>query len=475
MERRIPLPAYMPDQSNNSGVLLEAKNVYAAADGYRSVNSLEEVSDSLAAGFQGGASAISSNGTGYLLAGTAGGLYSLTSASGAWSTLLSGLSISGRWRFAQFGDYSVAVNGTTTYEVDLSAGTAAAISGAPTATSVAVVGDHVVIGGAGGNILKVQWSGFRDHTQWTDGTNQAGSLVIQTGGKVQAVVGGEYGIVLQRESIKRMTRTGDPSAPFEFDEISSNFGCASSGTVAQSGRSIFYYSDRGFMALEDGQVLKPIGSEKVDREFDTQVNRDNLDNIYAAVDPQNKLVMWFVPGTPGKVWVYSFELDRWTTFELNGKGLFPGFTTSISLDDFASISITNLDTATVSLDDPRYAGGNPRLYAVTIGDKVGTLSGPNLAAEIELGNSELIEGRQARVRGVRPIWDGTSGITLSVTGKARLGDTGTTVSAPTYLTTGKMPVRVKGRHISTTINIAAGTTWKYIQGLDFEFEQGGVR
>jgi len=475
MERRIALPAYMPDQSNNSGVLLEALNVYAAADGYRPIGNLEELSDALAANCQGGASAISSSGTGYLLAGTAGGLYRLTSSSGAWTGLVTGLSINGRWRFAQFGDFSVGVNTTTTYEIDLDAGTAAAISGAPAADSVCVVGDFVVLGQAGGNILKVQWSGFRDHTAWTDGTNQAGSLVIQTGGEIQAVVGGEYGIILQRESIKRMTRTGDPSAPFEFDEISSNFGCASSGTVAQAGRSIFYYSDRGFMALEDGQVLKPIGSEKVDREFDTQVNRDNLDNIYTAVDPQNKLVMWFVPGNPGTLWIYNFELDRWTRAKFNGRALFPGFTTSISLDDFASIGITNLDTATITLDDPRYAGGNPRLYAVSIGNKVATLTGTPLAAEIELGNSELIEGRQARLRGIRPVWDGTSGITLSVTGKARLGDVGTTKSAPTYRATGKMPVRVKGRHISTTINVAAGTNWKYIQGLDFEFEQGGIR
>lgn len=476
MDKRIALPAYMPDQSNNSGVLLTAKNVYAAADGYRSVGSIEEFSDALASGFQGGTSAIASDGDAYLLAGTAGGIYQLSSFAGTWAGLVTGLSIDGRWKFAQFGDYSIGVNGGTTYEVDLIAGTAASLSGAPSATSVAVVGDHVVMGQAGANILKVQWSGFRDHTGWTDGTNQAGSLVLQAGGQVQAVVGGEYGIILQRESIKRMTRTGDPAAPFQFDEISSNFGCAAGNTVAQAGRTIFYRSDRGFMAIEDGQVLKPIGSEKVDRTFDQLVARDDLDNIYTAVDPQNKLVMWLVPGTPGSMWTYNFELDKWTVIEFNAKGLFPGFTTSISLDDFpSSLSITNLDAATVTLDDPRYQGGNPRLYAVTIGDKVGTLTGSNLAAEIELGNTELLPGYQARVRGVRPTWEGTSGITLSLTGRARLGDTGTTAAAPTYRTTGMMPVRVKGRHISTTINIAAGTDWDYIQGLDFEFEQGGKR
>jgi hypothetical protein len=38
-----------------------------------------------------------------------------------------------------------------------------------------------------------------------------------------------------------------------------------------------------------------------------------------------------------------------------------------------------------------------------------------------------------------------------------------------------MPVRVKGRHVSTTILIDAAKDWDYIQGLEFEFEKGGRR
>lgn len=475
MIQRLQLPDYKPDQSNNSGVLLTAKNVYAAMDGYRSVGDIEELTDALAADFQGGASAIAADGSAYLLAGTASGLYELNSAGGTWSTLLSGLSITGRWKFVQFGNYSIAVTGGTTYEVDLAAGTAAALSGAPSATSICVVGDHVVLGQAGGEINKVQWSAFRDHTGWTDGTNQAGSLPMQTGGAIQEVVGGEYGIILQRERIVRMTLTGDASAPFQFDEISANFGCAAANTVAQAGRLIFCRSDRGFIAIEDGLNIKRIGSEKVDRTFAALVPRDDLENIYTAVDPENNLVTWLVPGNPGSMWTYNFELDKWTVIEFGAKGIFSGFTTSISLDDFASIGITNLDAATISLDDPRYQGGNPRLYLVSPSNKAGTLTGSKLPAEIELGNVELLPGLQARLKGIRPIWAGTSGISLSVTGRARLGDAGTTVSATNYRTTGMMPVRVKGRRHSVTINIAAGTEWDYIQSLEFEFEQGGRR
>lgn len=476
MITRIALPDYKPDQSNNSGVLLTAKNVFAALDGYRSVGDVEVLSDALAADFQGGASAIASDGDGYLIAGTGGGLYSLSSVAGSWTTLLSGLTINGRWKFAQFGDYSIAVNGSTTYEVDLDAGTASALTGAPTFTDIAVIGSDYLVGiQPNSDISKVRWSGFADHTKWTLGTDQAGEQVMRTGGECMAIVGGEYGIILQRERITRMTRTGDPTAPFQFDEISVNFGCAAAGTVAQAGRLIFCRSDRGFIAIEDGLNIKRIGSEKVDRTFNKLVSRDSLENIYTAVDPENNLVMWLVPGNPGTMWTYNFELDKWTVIELNAKGLFPGFTTSLSLDDFPAAGLTNLDTLTISLDDPRWSGGNPRLYIVNTSNKVGTLTGDKLKATLKLGNSEFTPGLQTRVRGVRPVWEGTGGISLTLNGKARLGDAGTTKTASNYRSTGMMPVRVKGRHVSTTITINAGVDWDYIQGLEVEFEKGGRR
>jgi hypothetical protein len=473
MIKKVPLPDYMPDQSQNSGVLLKAENVFPAMDGYRSIGEVLTVSDALAAKFQGGSSAISTGGTAYLLAGTATNLYKVTSA-GAWTSLVGSLTIAGRWRFAQFGNYAIAVNGAATRAVDLTASTDAAIAGAPTGTSICVVGDHVVVGQSNGNIVMVRWSAFRDHTGWTNGTNQAGEQPMQTGGTVMGVCGGEYGIVLQRERIVRMTRTGDTATPFFFDEISSNFGCAAAATIAQAGRTIFFRSDRGFMALEDGQVLKPIGSEKVDRTFDALVSRDDLESIFTAVDPQNKLVMWGVPGSPGTLWIYNFELDKWSTAKFAFEGIMPGFTSSIGLDDLA-VTHTNLDAMTISLDDPRWQGGNPRLYLFDTLHTLGTLHGDKLAAQFDLGFAEIATGRRARVRNVRPVWDGTSGMTVTLNAKARLGDNDNTESASTLRTSGIVPIRASGRYISTSVQVAAETDWDYIQSLEFEFEPGGKR
>ena len=470
---RLPLPEFRPDLTIASGVLKVCDNVYPAGDlSYRPLRGIAAFSDALDEAFMGGTSAISSNGTGYLLAGTTTDLYKLSA--GAWTSLVTGLTVTGRWRFEQFGNYVVAVNGGITREVELATGTDSALAGAPSGTSIAVIGDHVMIGQPDGAINEVSWCAFRDHTEWTPGTDQAGNQPFQTGGAVQGIAGGEYGVVLQRNRIVRASRTGVADAPFEFAEITSNYGCSNGATMAQAGRTVFFHSDRGFMALDDGQVLRPIGSEKVDRSFEETVGRDNFDNIYAAVDPQNKLVMWGVPGAPGRLWIYNFELDRWSTGSFAFRGLMAGFTTSTSLEALA-VDNPDLDAMTVSLDDAIWSGGHPRLYFVNSAGELGTITGDTLEAQFVLSFAELIPGQRSIVKGARPVTDAVEGVTLTLDSRLRLGDAQNAVSTSNLRSTGFMPLRARGRYHSPSLRFAAGAVWNYARGLEIECFPGGTR
>ncbi|WP_372732227.1 hypothetical protein, partial [Novosphingobium sp.] len=427
------------------------------------------LSDALTGTFRGGASFIASDGTAYLLAGTSTNLQSLSA--NTWSNLLTGLTVTGRWRFEQFGDFVVAVNGGATQEVDLIAGTASALSGAPTGTSIAVVGDFVVIGQAGGDQLKVQWSAFNDHTAWTPAVDQSGFQPMLTGGEVKGIVGGEYGVILQRSRLVRMTRTGDAAAPFQFDEITNNYGCASAASIAASGRTIFFLSDRGFMALEDGQAIRPIGNEKVDRTFRLNVVRDDYERMFAAVDPENTLVYWGIPGTPGTIWIYNWQLDAWSTARLSLDGLFSGFSASVNSD---STGISDIDGSTFSVDDPRFSGGAPRFYCVQSG-KAGALAGTPLQTTFQLGFTQYAAGRTTRLTAVRPIGDVVSGMTLTADARQRLGDDERLFTTSTLNNSGRMPLRCNGRYIKLKLAINAGVTWSYIQGFEIEFQPGGER
>ena len=466
---RIDLPAFLPDQSINSGVVTIAENVYRAADGYRPVGSFLSNSDALPATFNGGGAFISTAGTSYLLAGTTTTLSRYSA--GGWVSLLSGLTVSQRWNFAQFGNYVVAVNGGATREVDLNAGTASSLSGAPTGTSIAIVGDYVVIGQADGDILLVQWSAFNDHTGWTPGTDQSGFQPMLTGGEIMGLAGGEFGVILQRQRLVRMSRTGDASAPFQFDEITPNVGCAAKGSIAQAGRSVFFLSDRGFMACDDGQLPVPIGNEKVDRWFRMNVPRDEWKRMHAAVDPTNTLVWWFLPGLNGLVVIYNWTLQDWSYGRITNDGAFSGYTSSTDTDN---TGITNIDAdPSLTVDDPRFSGGAPRLFAVQSG-QIGTLEGPPLQARINMGFVEFVKDRVSRIRSFRAVGDMTDASCI-LDCRQRLGDAENLKTCGDLRDSGIMPVRASGKYVATRLTIPANTQWGYIRAFEYELEAGGER
>lgn len=472
MRLNTPLPPLLPDKIEAAGVLTKAANLLPAEDGYFAVRGFESVSDPLPAEFRGAASFISTDGTAYLIAGTSNGLARLSA--GAWSNLRVGLSIPARWRFTQFGQFVIAVSGTATQEVDLNAGTASDLTGAPTGTDVTVVGEnHVVYAQPNGDKLRVRWSAFGDHTGNTLGTNQAGDQPMLTGGEVMGLAGGEYGVILQRQRLVRMSLTGDADAPFQFDQITDNYGCASKASIAQAGRTVFFLSDRGFMGLDDGQAIRPIGDEKFNRDFLSQVPADEFERIWAVVDPTLPIVYWALPGSPGKVWAYNFDLDRLGDISLPFNGVFPGFENSQNMEEIAA-TYPDLDAMPFSLDDPRFAGGSPRVYFVDSAREIGTLTGRNLVSSFTHSQFAPAKEKQLRFQGIWPDTDATSGITVKVDARQRRGDPEAVRTATGPQASGKIPIYHRGRFISVTGEID-NADWSYIAGYEIQATLGGER
>jgi hypothetical protein len=470
----LPLPDYTPDLDSTGGGLNTAENTYRSADGYHPLKAVAAISNALPGPFRGGGAFIGGAGIAVLLVGTDTGLYQY--AAGAWTSLLTGLTVTGKWRFTQFGNDVVSVNGAVTYKTTLTGTVAStAISGAPAGVCVAVVGDYVVIGQAASDLIGIYTSDFNSDTGWNPAGAGATATTqpMLTGGEVMGLAGGEYGIILQRQRLVRMDRTGDSLAPFAYNEISPNFGCACKASIAAVGHDVFFLSDRGFMALANGQQLRPIGSEKVDRTFRSLVPRDDYERMFCAVDPESKLVMWCIPGSPGTLWIYNFELNNWTTGSLAVDGIFAGFASSLTLEQVAAI-YTNLDTMPYSLDDPRFAGGAPRLYAVQAG-AVGTFTGATLQTTFEGSFLQLTETRRTRLMNVRPITDAASGMTLAVDARERLGDAPNVRTVTALRASGNMPLRHSGRFVKPTLTYAAGTAWSIIESMEFECSAGGVR
>lgn len=472
---RIIYGPFEPDQPGNlSKGLQEAINVYPAANGYRPVKAFAAAAPALPTTVLGASAFVSPRGSSILIAGTASTLYK--SFANAWTALGSGFNLQqgDRWRFAQFGGLAVATNGVDPVQkVDLSSMTLSALEGNPPLIGLlAVVKDFLVGGVIDGEVNMLQWSGINDAEFWTPAVNQSDYQIMPTGGEITGLLGGEFGIILQRGRISRMTYVGD-NLVFQFDEISYNVGCVSRHSVAQAGALGFFLSDNGFM-MWTGAELKPIGYERVDRTFAASYDRSDWPDMSTAVDAVNNLVAWSMGD---RMFVYNWVLDRWSIIEQAAEIIFSGFSRGLSLEELGAVYGDMDDPAMPSLDDDTLKGGDPRFYVFDASHAMGTFSGANMQATLTTGDLVLSrDSRESRVGQIRPLTDATAGITLTIGSRRRLGDTLPAIDY-TYLTDeGDIPVRESGRFMRFSDKRAAAAVWTYSQGLEtVEAKAGGRR
>lgn len=467
MIKRFPFGPLAPDKPLS---LSRAYNAFPAAEGYRPVKSPVTFAPDFPSVIN-GAAYVSSDGISSVMGGTAVGLYVYNGAT--WSPKITGLSAT-VWRFAQFGDLVVAVNGSNPVKYDLGTGTAAVLGGSPPVSDiVATVRDQVFLAGDPNARNTLAISGYNNAEGWTAGVNQCLYVPFPNGGDIMGLAGGETGIILQRNSIRRATYNGDGVTWWTFDEIASDIGCMAKGSIAREGNLVFFLSEEGFKVTDRNEV-RGIGQEKIDKEFFSLYSRDDIKNMTSAVDPRTTTVMWAMRGIPGRIWCYDWTLGEWSTIDTSMRAIFSGFTTSISLEGIDTLYPGGIDTVPISLDSDEFAGGNPILIVVDNDGGVKTLSGPNMAATFAFKPVEIGDGLRARIRGARVVSDAVEG-TVTVDVRARAGDERKTVTSGSIRDNGRVPLRANGRHVGIQVDLPAGAEWTYALGVDLEFEPGAQR
>jgi len=472
------LGEFAPDKakSNNPNILTECEGVFPLEDGYRPVGQFVKLYDAIATTPKGGASFTTPEGLSYILAGDATSLYKAFS--GAWTSIGTGYSLlsDARWRFAQFGGLAIASNGADPLvKIDLAADTVSNLGGDPPRfETLAVVKDFLVGGVRNGKVMHLGWSGINDAEWWTVGQRQADLNILPDGGRINGILSGEYGIILQRNCIRRMDYVGG-NIIFEFNVVSTNTGCVTVHSVAQWGRIAFFLSDNGFM-MWDGSQAVPIGQEKVDRTFLSLYDVSDWPSMSTAIDPVNRVVMWSMAD---KIWCYHWDFGRWSILPVVSSIIFSGVTKAVSIDEDYPPDMpedTDIDGVGLpSLDDAIFRGGDPLLYVFNSARELGHFDGTPQAAKFTGSDLELFRGQRACLRMARPDTDAAAGLTLTLLGKQRLGDAGSSTAFNSLTTSGDMPLRFSARFTRPTFQIAAGTTWTYAKAVDFVGEPGAGR
>ena len=467
--------AWTPDQPShlNDG-LVTADGVFAIANGYAPLPQFAEATEGDLGAPCLGAGAYRADGVVYLFAGTATDIY--TYSSSGFTSVKASLNSTATvgYRFANYNELMLITNGVeAVQQFDPASPTATTDLDAscPTLRFMAVVRGFVVGGYADDDPLAIAWSDNGDPTEWTPGTGEAGLQILPTGGDITGVVGGEYGLIFQENRIVRMTYTAD-DAIWQFDEIVTDIGCIAPWSLATYGRLTFFLSNKGWMAC-DGVTVEAIGSETIDRTFLDLFDRTYIDNMSAAVDPRNSLLIAAVPSAnpTSQVFIYQFALKRWTTANLTAQRIFPALSQGIDIEGLDAI-YGDLDAIPVSLDPALFRGGYPLLMLFNGSDTLGTLSGGNMAATFVDSRLEPFSGFRARVRSVRPMDDANAG-SVTISSADSLADTVTPTAYTSRTGGGLYRTRSSGNLIQIKREIPAGTAWTFAQGYDLEAAQGG--
>jgi hypothetical protein len=302
---------------------------------------------------------------------------------------------------------------------------------------------------------------------------------LADGGIVRGVAGGEFGLIFQDSSIRRMTYA--PGSPYIFgiDRISSDDGLFAPYSLVQAADRVFFLSPQGFKMIAPGGYPVPIGKEKFDRTFFDDLDENNIQLMIGASDPRATRVYWAyksvngVSGKFDKILVYDWALDRAATINVMGEYLASLSRPGLTLEGVDAAYGSNIDTLTLnSLDDISTAAYS-QFSAFDASHKLGFFTGANLEATMQTPEQGG-DGRKLFIRGFRPVTDASSAygaVTYRDTAQATAS---TSSEVAVNSRTGRCDFRLSTRYARGQVRVPAGETWTYAAGVEPDVVKDGA-
>lgn len=462
-----------------------------------------EMFTALTSACRGAYACITDNSAVQLFAGDSNDLYLANLAGGTTFSKISAVPggyscpATGSWHMALFGHRVVATDyadPVQSYVLGSSSAFATLSANAPKARYCAVVKSFLVMANindaAYSNGVQPQWvwwSANNDPTSWPQ-PGSAAAVTVQSayqplygdGGQITGVVGNlanADGAVFMEHAVWRMVFSGG-SAAFSFYPAGNVRGCQAPNSIVQLGQAVYFLAEDGFYAF-DGAQATPIGVNRVDKWFLSQVRQSRLGDIVGTADPINRLIVWAYPSknaAPGQLdslIVYNWAIDRWSCGTLTTEWLLRGLTFGYTLDQLYTILGLRLDQILIPLDSPVWINNRLSLAAFTTNHRLAFAGGPALAATVDTAEVQPTPNLRSFVSMVRPLVDGGTP-SVSIVHRNRLSDTPTVVTPVAMNEDGNCPVAVDDRYmraeITTTAGLSGNLQWSHIQGVDLSIE-----
>lgn len=472
---QFPFGPLSPDRgAGTPGVVLKAENVLPIPDGYGPAQTMVEPGggDALPAAPRGSITCVKRDGTTQVFWFTASALYS-QEADYTFTQIATGYTCTSGddWSACQFGDYLLYTNttdGLWAYDME-NGGSPSYISAAGDPRFIFSNANMVFAldckdnSGTRNNRL-IRNCDFNDHTDWSNGS--ADQQPLESGAELLAGVSLKNGaaVTFQRASM-RLIQFGNAGggALYSLQEIAEGRGTVGAKSVIGFDGVVYFIATNGIWQFSQGGLV-PIGDGFIDRWFLDQVPTLELKDVQAAIDPFRKVVLWIYPAGGlilGYCWAPSVQ-NRWFTWTTTATYLTRLATAGYTWDAAGAIWATWDDMPTIAFDDRFWQGGQQLLAALGSNYKLNLFSGSNAAATIRTATSPSpVTGLVTWATTVDDC--PTSQLALGVSDA--LSDAITWKSAASKASSGRTPLRGRGKNLAFEWTAPAGATWTYTKGV----------
>ncbi|MND84947.1 hypothetical protein D3C80_768500 [compost metagenome] len=480
---RLAFGPFEPDKSAfNAAVSGNIVNCFPVANGWGPMSGLTTISDALPAPCRGAVYVRNSVGNYTIIAATATNIYRLDTTDYSWEDISGAsapfsLNLEDTWTFTVFGTKLLIHNVSDpiqVYDIELGAACADLPGSPPQAKYSWVSGDFLVLGylaGTNGE-KKIRWSGVNNIEFWTIGERGADEQVLPEGNEIMGGFGEQNGFyVINRNAMHFFVFSPSSGYTFTRQTLNPKQGAISARSIVSIGPGLFFYlSEDGFFT---GADRKPIGAERVDKWFLSQVDMTYLGEVQGSADPYEKIIWWKYRRQDGSFrrLGYDWQLDRWCTTDLQVGEMMSLVTPGITWEGLALLYAT-IDDVTEPFDSRVFLGGRPTMATFTTDNKLAFFSGENLGATLDTAIIETDAVIRTFCRSARVITDAL-GFSVTDTVYSYHGSTGSVSAAQTVNRAGLLNFRQDGRLHKFSCSIPSGSDWSIISDIEATFEEAG--
>ena len=409
----IPLIGFAPDlPPTTEGIFVDCTNITPTIKGFRASPAAVSLGfPALTGECRGAVTALRLDNQRRLIVGTPDALYEGISKSWTDRSRAGGYSggAENRWRFAQFGNVTLAANSVDPIQASTSEAFAD-IPNAPAARIITVAAGFVMAfatntAGSGDNPDMWWCSGLYDYTAWTPdiATQCANGRLFDTPGEIRAGKALGNNVVAYKAKSMYLGQYVGPPVIWSWAQIPGEIGALSQEAVIDIDTAHVFIGADDFW-IYDGSRPVPIGAPVREWFFDN-ANPSYLHRVWGHFDRNNALVSWYFASNASQGELdlcihYNVKTQRWgktvRTVQVPVEYLAP----AITYDDLGDTYPTYDDIDGISYDSPQWfaAGAEQAVF-----DKAGKLMSLTGAMNSTITTWDVgDDSRYSTIRRVRP-------------------------------------------------------------------------